>query len=489
MPPTPPIPHGAASDAARAALAAPIGPEEERLLAAIRDAPADDDQPRLVYADWLLERGDPRGELISTQCALTRTADDAPGREALERRVEDLLAQHRERWCGGLEELERGWFERGFLLGVQASARTLVRHADRLWRLSPFRLLQLGDPGGPLAACPALARYRALVFSRGDLRDALVQVARCPYLGELESLDLDGCSFDDAELIALARSPHLARLRALDLGGRAPGIRDGAGFGVAGLGALAGAPFAPHLAELRLRGRGLYGDLVDALAAFPALAVLDLGGNHLGRDAVTRLAELPLRLRTLGLSGTGLTDAGADALASAPLLDAVETLNVSSNPMGEAGGLALATSPRLRALRSLVYEGRYGFPNAAVAAAIARSLPRLGTLVLSFAQIGPAGAAAIAAGDLPQLGRLELVGNDVGDAGARALARSTTLPSLRSLDLSDNGITDAGALALAESPHLASLRSLQLRSTPLGKRAVDALRARFGDRVDVQDPA
>ena len=36
---------------------------EAELLAAIHADPRDD-APRLVYADWLLERGDVRGELI-----------------------------------------------------------------------------------------------------------------------------------------------------------------------------------------------------------------------------------------------------------------------------------------------------------------------------------------------------------------------------------------------------------------------------------------
>jgi uncharacterized protein (TIGR02996 family) len=43
----------------RAGMAAQLGPEEERLLAAICDAPDDDDQPRLVYGDWLLDRAIP----------------------------------------------------------------------------------------------------------------------------------------------------------------------------------------------------------------------------------------------------------------------------------------------------------------------------------------------------------------------------------------------------------------------------------------------
>ena len=40
----------------------------------IREAP-DDDAPRLVYADWLEDNGDPqRAEFIRVQCELARTA-------------------------------------------------------------------------------------------------------------------------------------------------------------------------------------------------------------------------------------------------------------------------------------------------------------------------------------------------------------------------------------------------------------------------------
>lgn len=48
----------------------------EHFLVAIRASP-DDDAPRLVYADWLEERGDVRGEFIAIQCALVGMAEDA----------------------------------------------------------------------------------------------------------------------------------------------------------------------------------------------------------------------------------------------------------------------------------------------------------------------------------------------------------------------------------------------------------------------------
>ena len=56
---------------------------DEGFLEAIRAAP-DDDVPRLVYADWLEERGEPLGEFIRVQCALARLPADDPARPPLQ---------------------------------------------------------------------------------------------------------------------------------------------------------------------------------------------------------------------------------------------------------------------------------------------------------------------------------------------------------------------------------------------------------------------
>jgi serine/threonine-protein kinase len=52
--------------------------DEDAFLQAIAAAP-EDDAPRLVYADWLEERGDPRAEYLRLLCAATATADEAVG--------------------------------------------------------------------------------------------------------------------------------------------------------------------------------------------------------------------------------------------------------------------------------------------------------------------------------------------------------------------------------------------------------------------------
>jgi uncharacterized protein (TIGR02996 family) len=41
--------------------------DRDQLFAAVLDAP-DQDAPRLVLADWLLEQGDPLGPFIALQC-------------------------------------------------------------------------------------------------------------------------------------------------------------------------------------------------------------------------------------------------------------------------------------------------------------------------------------------------------------------------------------------------------------------------------------
>ena len=56
---------------------------DEAFLQAILEAP-EDETPRLVYADWLEDQGDPRGEFIRLQAQLARLAPDDPDRPALE---------------------------------------------------------------------------------------------------------------------------------------------------------------------------------------------------------------------------------------------------------------------------------------------------------------------------------------------------------------------------------------------------------------------
>jgi len=97
-----------------ASATAPGARTEAELLAEIYAAP-DDDQARMVYADWLQERGEPRGELIALQ--LARTGGERPSKARRDRESQ-LLAEHATRWIGPLAKQvtkKSLVFERGFL--------------------------------------------------------------------------------------------------------------------------------------------------------------------------------------------------------------------------------------------------------------------------------------------------------------------------------------------------------------------------------------
>src|SRR5262245_41892545 len=99
---------------------------EEAFLADILEHP-EDDTPRRVYADWLMDQSDPldrtarnaRGELIHLQCDLAH-AEEGPRRAELDARQRQLLAEYQREWdtpllrlgCRSLE------YRRGFVEGV-----------------------------------------------------------------------------------------------------------------------------------------------------------------------------------------------------------------------------------------------------------------------------------------------------------------------------------------------------------------------------------
>src|SRR3954470_3857617 len=100
--------------------------DDRPFLDAIREAP-DDDAVRLVYSDWLEDRGDAaRAEFIRAQVELARGVADEARRDLLRRRERELLLANERKWLGGLgATVKRAAFVRGFVERVTV-------HADRL---------------------------------------------------------------------------------------------------------------------------------------------------------------------------------------------------------------------------------------------------------------------------------------------------------------------------------------------------------------------
>lgn len=174
---------------------------DHALLAAILADP-DDDAPRLIYADWLEERGDPdRAEFIRLQCHLARSPH-GPTRGAAEARQQELLDRYGPAWARPLVGLVREWsFERGFIESVGCDTATLLERGEELFRLSPIRSLRL---------------YGA--------RGRLEELGRCTWLLHVRSLDLGYNGLADREVVPFLRSAGLSSLSRLDLSGNRLGV-------------------------------------------------------------------------------------------------------------------------------------------------------------------------------------------------------------------------------------------------------------------------
>jgi uncharacterized protein (TIGR02996 family) len=282
--------------------------QDEAFLQAIIESP-DDEGLRLVYADWLEERGDPRGEFIRVQCRLANSPDH-PQRKALKGRERELLGKHQPQWVTPLRPWVKKWgFRRGFVEDIEAEIDTVLANADKLFGVAPLRRVT----------------FKFSLFKPGvkPLHERLA--AACPYLARLSEVDWKYSTIDNLGLTALANSPHLFRLCRLSL--------QYARIGDEGVRALAASPAFPRLTSLVLCHNPLGSLAAESLATSTSithLVELDLSQTEIGDAGVEALATSPnLRnLKALDLTRTAITSVGARALAGSPYLGNLEKLEV-----------------------------------------------------------------------------------------------------------------------------------------------------------------
>ena len=282
-----------------------------------------DDGPRLIFADWLEERGDPRGEFIRLQCLRYGFGVSDDRKAALWRQEQELLRRHEEAWVGPLRRRGIDWQFRRGLLHLRTHGHDFVR-------------LDWAD----LAASEAW-EWVETVAIRYTRQADVWDVAESPSLVFMESLDLSGNGLgEDDGAGVLTHSPHLARVQSLDL--RFNRI---ASLGVARM--------APSPALQRL-------------------VALTLDDNHFADRGVAALAAAPqpVRLETLSLRWNTIGPAGARALAESPAFPHLTTLHLGNNSIGDEGASALAKATGLRRLTELRLE--YNGVGAAAAAALRR---------------------------------------------------------------------------------------------------------------------
>jgi uncharacterized protein (TIGR02996 family) len=491
----------------------------------------EDDAPRLVYADWLQDQGDPLGELVRVQAELARIdvpharraeltrrerelldglGFDRPGRTALEIDYDGLDALPGE-WnfavrdgvpllfITGLlpdrtlpvppqEWIDRfGWYV--IRIGFYDSYEYRYELDDDVFRAlldSPLMErcigldlndVQRSNCAGILAKWPGASRLLQL-----RLREAgcSTELLTSPHLSGLVELDVSKNYLDADDVLALAGSCAATDLRRLRLPSCSRDVP-------AAIAALANSPRLSRLRLLDLSNNHLDTEAIRALAeatGLENLVDLDVSSNEDFRDAealaLIRSPRLP-RLRRLHLEHTSIGTATVAALCESDRFLRCGVLSLWDCSVTDESLAVLAASPPSSCLLELL--AGYSPCGDVTAKALAGSphLRNLRKLNLSGCRLGPEGAEALTAPDvLPNLLELRLSGNALGDRGVFALARWAHQRGDTELLLWDVGLTAAGLADLAESGCLAGVTKLELSDNILGDEGAAVL-ARCAD--------
>ena len=451
----------------------------------------DDDAPRLVYADWLDERGETaRAEFIRVQIERAALPAWDARQVPLWLRERALLDQHGTSWKKELPRLAGvtwGGSRRGFVATAAfATFAVFGKKVAACGAATPLEGVTVGWPreedNSAALTPPAGLRELTVTETNVDPHD-VERLANAPLLAGLRTLTVRECGLGVEGFRRLVASPHLKGLTAL----RVPFNSVGTG----GVSALHRVATMPALTELDLSEAGSYGryaeePIVDAtgmqaLAAWPGLArlrTLTLNGNDVGREGLRALVRSPLAvsLKALALRGNSFTEQAVAEFGDARSGLQLDSLDLGENLLRELGPAYLARSSCLRGLKDLRID-RCEVPGmGAHELAQGPFIGGLRRLDASHNGFGPLGLLALLVKSPAELHTLRLVNNDLGDDGVNRLVGSAAANSLRWLDLEQNGLTAAAALALGGSPHLRNLLALRLTDNPISPAAVRALR-------------
>lgn len=419
--------------------------DQRALLAAIVADPADDTL-RLVYADCLDEHGNAaRAEFIRVQVEAERHHPDSNTRGALEDRAGVLFEQNwREWWCEVCEAvgLPMSEFER-----YGATEQCGVARADGLlmdWVPVAFRR---GFPES--VALPALLS--------DTLGDVLARWAAVSPLTELVAVS----AFDE-QLFVWPGGPHLRTVRQLSLSDYDPR-------------ALSAALGSPHLGA------------VDHLTFDPPIGVVS--DADLLSDDVAALLASPLARRLKHLRLTVGTDRVVELLIGTESLARLESLRLPvhwprqyPNPLPPVATFdALPRAPHFGALRKLVLTN--ADLNEAMAVLQSPAWSRLTHLELDFGRGQDQLRVFRERDELTNLEELRVSRTVLTAEAVRDLARSPLLKRLKHFSL--GGIYNDGRalLPLVDAVDPKRIETFALAVPHFPRRAADALRAKFGDRV------
>ena len=283
------------------------GPEEppvsERaaFISAILDNLADD-TPRLVFADWLQERGeDERAEFVRCQIAAAKLpeperAHSKPGVRALA-----LEAVYAPAWRAAVGlYAHQGRYERGFLTGIGSSLGSFTNVVRRLLVVEPLAFT---------------VHFRVLDNDSPDVTpEGVDRLAADPSLRAVTKINNPGARFGPERFVRLIRSPHLVNLREIELVADSTGLE--------GVKAIVESPSAFVLESL---------DLTESLRSDTGHETADT------LEAVKLIATAPrfASLKHLSLTFNSLSDESVEILLASKTLPRTLRLDLEDNEYDE----------------------------------------------------------------------------------------------------------------------------------------------------------
>lgn len=307
--------------------------DREALLERVLQNP-DDDGARQVFADFLSELGEPRGEFIALQMRGETSKADR------------LLEADVTKWVPGLpSDRFVVHFERGFVAEVRCFNPDALDDVARVMRSEPVTRLSLLSTRpfdmAVITAWPEIAQLRSVslhLLSGMALADgeATLEAMRSVRWPSLEALYFRAQRIGDEGFNLLAQHGQHAFPKLLALGVDEDTVT------AAGMGELLNSRWASRLERLSLSENLLGPSGAEVIAQsrrLSRLTHLSLAGNGLGNEGARALADAgALRsLRSLDLRRNRITPAGLNALLASHHLRHLEQLELTGNPLGRAG--------------------------------------------------------------------------------------------------------------------------------------------------------
>jgi uncharacterized protein (TIGR02996 family) len=433
---------------------------EASFLHTIQEAPYDLSH-RLVYADWLAEKGEEaRAEYVRLQCRLAQLDEKWDVEHSLvTARAERLWNIHGEKWVAKDSKTFGKDVSREYQRGLPESAEVqnvpgCIKNAAKALASPLVSVKVMLENAKQLAflRLPELAQVRELELCQvtGEAADALAGAS----LPNLRKLTLNEFQCEPDQLLPLYNSPLMDQLEELN-------IWDFYG--------LSNALFLSRGRPKKLRRLFIYAGILSGEGP-ERMVSADWAG-----------------LEELHLEFLNLRDRGTEQVYASPHLGSLRAFSVDSTSNEHT--VALLTNPALRRVEKLVLGGlhrsraapmlealsaldwpalRYlhlkGNDIRGLGAAVAKCPcgPRLVGLNLEELYLEKPGVTALAGGDFGSLRWLGLRRATMGDAGLKALLAAPWLANTESLDLRENHLGPAAGKQLAASKALANVRLLDL---------------------------